>query len=170
MTASPDAEPTAPRPAGQPGDDRAGRAYRSVSTQVDLPALERDVLAFWADAKVFERAVDRIAALPGELADLLEAAGVDQAADALADRQATLRMVLVDRGGAAEPPAEVHDAVARWESFIAAELGDPVRAEVVRLVGDGLFGEALVTGTPPAPERVDRLIAHLQATTAGGGS
>ncbi len=31
--------------------------YRPVPPQVDLPALEREVLAFWADAKVFERTV-----------------------------------------------------------------------------------------------------------------
>jgi hypothetical protein len=47
--------------------------------------------------------------------------------------------------------------------MIAEELGDAVRAEVVRLVGDGLFGEALVTGTPPSWERVESLVAHLRA-------
>lgn len=49
----------------------------------------------------------------------------------------------------------------RWEAMIADEVGDPVRAEVVRLVGDGLLAEALLTGTPPAADRVERLIVHL---------
>ncbi len=31
--------------------------YRPVPPQIDLPALEREVLAFWAEAKVFERTV-----------------------------------------------------------------------------------------------------------------
>ena len=48
----------------------------------------------------------------------------------------------------------------RWQSAIEAEVGDPLRAEVVRLVGDGLFVEALL-GNPPARERVDALVTHL---------
>lgn len=76
--------------------------------------------------------------------------------------------VLAASGRAAEgPPADLARAVSRWEDLIAAELGDPVRAEVVRLVGDGLFGEALVTGAPPSPDRVARLVAHLRASTGG---
>ncbi|GAA0618503.1 isoleucine--tRNA ligase [Sporichthya brevicatena] len=35
--------------------------YRAVPPQVDLPALEREVLAFWTDAKVFERTIDATA-------------------------------------------------------------------------------------------------------------
>jgi len=38
--------------------------YRAVATQVDLPELEREVLAYWAEAKVFARAVDRNADAP----------------------------------------------------------------------------------------------------------
>ncbi|WP_019877647.1 isoleucine--tRNA ligase [Sporichthya polymorpha] len=38
--------------------------YRAVPPQVDLPALEREVLAFWADAKVFERTIDATAEGP----------------------------------------------------------------------------------------------------------
>jgi hypothetical protein len=67
------------------------------------------------------------------------------------------------RGHESELPPQVRQAAARWEALIAEELGDPVRAEVVRLVGDGLFGEALVTGTPPTAERIERLLTHLRA-------
>ena len=67
------------------------------------------------------------------------------------------------RGTGVDLPAAVGQANARWQAMIAEEVGDPVRAEVVRLVGDALFGEALLTGSPPAPERVDRLVAHLRA-------
>ena len=38
--------------------------YRQVPAQVDLPALERGVLAFWADAKVFQRTLERNAGGP----------------------------------------------------------------------------------------------------------
>lgn len=81
------------------------------------------------------------------------------------DRAALMVLSAGSRGHANELPPEVGRAAARWEALIAEELGDPVRAEVVRLVGDGLFGEALVTGTPPSPERIERLVTHLRAGT-----
>jgi hypothetical protein len=49
----------------------------------------------------------------------------------------------------------------RWEQMLADELGDRVLAEIVRLTGDGLFGEALATGSPPSPDRVDRMISYF---------
>ena len=61
-------------------------------------------------------------------------------------------------------PPEAQEAARRWETLMADEVGDAVRAEVVRLVGDGLFVEALVTGVPPAVERIERLVAHLRDT------
>lgn len=61
----------------------------------------------------------------------------------------------------------VRDAATRWEQLFADEVGDPVRAEVVRLVGDGLFAEALATERPPDAARVDRLAAHLIAPAGG---
>ncbi|WP_322921599.1 TetR/AcrR family transcriptional regulator [Nocardioides renjunii] len=82
------------------------------------------------------------------------------------DRAALVVLAAGSRGHDSELPPEVARAAARWEALIADELGDPVRAEVVRLVGDGLFGEALVTGAAPSAERVERLVAHLH-TGAG---
>ena len=38
--------------------------YRQVPAQVELPAVEREVLAFWADAKVFQRTLERNAGGP----------------------------------------------------------------------------------------------------------
>ncbi len=38
--------------------------YRQVPAQIDLPRLEHDVLAFWADAKVFQRTLERNAGGP----------------------------------------------------------------------------------------------------------
>lgn len=61
--------------------------------------------------------------------------------------------------------AEVRDAAGRWEAIIAEEVGDPLRAEVVRLTGDGLFAEALATGVRPSPDRLARLTAHLLAAS-----
>ena len=64
-------------------------------------------------------------------------------------------------------PTEVRDAMARWERIIAEEVGDPLQAEIVRLTGDGLFAEALVTGVAPDADRVERLVAHLRGTHRG---
>lgn len=63
-------------------------------------------------------------------------------------------------------PSEVREAVARWEALICEEVGDPVHAEVVRLTGDGLFAEALVSGVPPSSGRVDRIVGHLLGPSA----
>ena len=79
------------------------------------------------------------------------------------DRAALMVLAAAFRGRTSGLPPEVGHAIARWEALIAEELGDPVRAEVVRLVGDGLFGEALVTGAPPSAERIERLVRHLRA-------
>jgi AcrR family transcriptional regulator len=57
-------------------------------------------------------------------------------------------------------PVEVAASVGRWQRMISDELGDPLRGEAVRLVGDGLLAEAL-SGPPPAAERVEALVAHL---------
>lgn len=78
-----------------------------------------------------------------------------------ADRAAAMVLAAAFRHSDGGLPPELERAVARWEGLIAAEVGDPVRAEVVRLVGDGLLAEALLTGTPPAADRVERLIVHL---------
>ncbi len=77
------------------------------------------------------------------------------------DQAAVMVLVAALRREETGLPPEVGQAVTRWQGMIAEELGDPVRAEVVRLVGDGLFGEALITAVPPAAERVERLVAHL---------
>ncbi len=73
---------------------------------------------------------------------------------------ATVRLVGAD---AALPPQLVEHAQ-RWEQLLADELGDPVRAQVVRLVGDGLLLQSL-SGTPPEAATVAALADHL----LGGG-
>lgn len=59
--------------------------------------------------------------------------------------------------------AESAAAVERWERLIADEVGDPVRARVVRLVGDGLAGNALAGLDDPAMREggLAALIDHL---------
>ncbi|WP_322410868.1 helix-turn-helix domain-containing protein [Microbacterium invictum] len=51
-------------------------------------------------------------------------------------------------------------AIARWESLIAAEVGDPMRARVIRLVGDALVANA-VAGLDAGTDHIDELAAFL---------
>ena len=56
---------------------------------------------------------------------------------------------------------EARDAAQRWQTSMEQELGDPVLAEIARLAGDGLFSQALMSGSPPSAQQVDRLVARL---------
>ena len=82
------------------------------------------------------------------------------------DHVVVLVLAAALRRGSEELAEEIERTVSRWQAMIADELGDPVRAEVVRLVGDGLFSEALLTGTPPSSGRLARLTAHLRGAPA----
>ena len=116
------------------------------------------------DDAVLLRALDRVdaemtsAARHGRVAETY----LRLAAPSGEDRAAALVLLTMLRSDGAGPlPAAVDEAVQAWEAMIADELGDPTRATVVRLVGDGLFSQALVTGAPPPAQLLDDLIAHL---------
>ncbi|MFC7724275.1 hypothetical protein ACFQW6_04100 [Nocardioides sp. GCM10028917] len=66
-------------------------------------------------------------------------------------------------------PGDIDAAIERWEGLIADELGSAIRAEVIRLVGDGLFVESLF-GDPPSAKRINDLIAHLVESDGDPGS
>jgi AcrR family transcriptional regulator len=124
------------------------------------------------DAAVVVRAVARVdASMSAAAADGSPAATyLRLSAPDDGDRAAAVVMAAAARRGESLLPPEVRAAPDRWEALIAEEVGDPVRAEVVRLVGDGLFAEALLAGHPPATERVDRLVAHLLSSRHGGAT
>ncbi len=115
------------------------------------------------DEAVLRSALDRVDA---EMSEAARHGGAAEAYLRLAapsdqDRAAALVLVALLRPGDATVLPWAQEAISRWESLIADELGDPVRARVVRLVGDGLFGESLVTGQPPSTELLDELVAYL---------
>ncbi len=67
------------------------------------------------------------------------------------------------RPGDSEFDDLLHDAraaISRWEELIAAEVGSPQQARVIRLVGDALVANA-VAGLESAPAGIDELIAFL---------
>jgi hypothetical protein len=69
-------------------------------------------------------------------------------------------MLRLTATGELDLPDEVAAAEQRWQQMLTAELGDPVRARLVRLAGDGLFLAAL-TGRPPTSDEVEQLLHHL---------
>ena len=118
------------------------------------------------DEAVVRRALDRVdaemtaAAQEGRAAETyLRLAAADDA-----DRAAALVLfTTLRRSGTAYDT--VVAVVSTWQALLVQELGDPVRAQVVRLVGDGLFAESLLTGRPPDPELLAQLVDHLVAGT-----
>lgn len=78
--------------------------------------------------------------------------------------RAIMSMMRLTTTGELDLPEEVGDAEQRWQQMLTAELGDPVRARLVRLVGDGLFLSAL-TGPSPTSTEVEQLLRHLGLRT-----
>ncbi|KIH97092.1 TetR family transcriptional regulator [Streptomonospora alba] len=75
-------------------------------------------------------------------------------------------------------PPEAAELIGRmfeqWSRLLHEELGDPVLAETIRLVGDGLYLSAIAGLPQPDPrllERVlDRLTARADAARSSGGA
>ena len=69
---------------------------------------------------------------------------------------------------AADGDNEVHAAMVEvmrsWDSGLQTEISDPVRAEIVRLVGDGLFLAALLGLPQPEPELHQAVVTRLLPT------
>ena len=123
------------------------------------------------DTAVLERAVSRIDTAMTEAASAAEGSPVATYLGLSSPDDGDYAAAAVVLSAAASgTPTAAQEAAARWEALIAEEVGDPVQAEVVRLVGDGLFAEALLTGVPPAAGRVERLVAHLRGTRGGPSS
>jgi AcrR family transcriptional regulator len=74
--------------------------------------------------------------------------------------RAVLALIRLTGAGRIQLPDEIGASIRRWQELISSEVGDPVLGEVVRLVGDGLFVEAL-TGQSPDPGRVDAILDRL---------
>lgn len=62
-------------------------------------------------------------------------------------------------------PGEIHQAVTQvmrlWDEGLRSEIPDPVSAEIVRLVGDGIYLGALLDLPPVDPELHRRVVDRL---------
>lgn len=56
----------------------------------------------------------------------------------------------------------IHDATERWEALIANEVGDATRARIIRMVGDGMLLQSLLTPTTPSALTSRELLAALR--------
>lgn len=83
---------------------------------------------------------------------------------------AVIAAVQSDTAAVSERTRQILDDVfTDWSVRLKADISDPVLADIIRLVGDGLY-LAAVTGLPPLPARraqrvIDQLIAAAEATT-----
>jgi isoleucyl-tRNA synthetase len=59
MPAAGASQPAAPGSRGATGHQAAGLPFRELPPVVDLPAIEREVLARWRDGRIFERSLDQ---------------------------------------------------------------------------------------------------------------
>lgn len=55
----------------------------------------------------------------------------------------------------------VTEVMRAWDEGLRTEIGDPVQAEIVRLVGDGIYLSALLDLPLPDPELYDKVVARL---------
>lgn len=75
---------------------------------------------------------------------------------------ATMRTI---DAGATPDTDEVQHALGElfdsWSAGLDAEVDDPIRADLIRLVGDGVYLRALLGLPPVDPQRYRRVVEHL---------
>ncbi|MGW0043098.1 TetR/AcrR family transcriptional regulator [Rhodococcus sp. NPDC003348] len=91
------------------------------------------------------------------------------ATNELALFQSTIAALRSVDGRHGEVQQAVIEMMRSWDDGLKAEIDDPVRAEIVRLVGDGIYLAALMGLPQPEPELhrkvVDRLLGRENADT-----
>ncbi len=88
------------------------------------------------------------------------------------DAFAVALIAAVHHGQAADPEirALLVDGFRAWEAPMLAAVADPVRAEIIRLVGNGIYLSA-ISGLPlPEPKLLAEVIDRLAATTPAAGA
>ncbi|MBF6354971.1 TetR/AcrR family transcriptional regulator [Nocardia higoensis] len=75
---------------------------------------------------------------------------------------ATMRTVDATSGSGGESiQRALADLMASWSDGLEAEVGDQVRADLIRLVGDGVYLRALLGIAPMDPQRYRRVVERL---------
>ncbi|MEV0336864.1 TetR/AcrR family transcriptional regulator [Nocardia sp. NPDC050717] len=75
---------------------------------------------------------------------------------------ATMRSVEASNSAAPDEIQQaLDDMLTSWSDDLDAEIDDPVRADTIRLVGDGVYLRALLGLPPIDPERYRRVVGRL---------
>lgn len=83
------------------------------------------------------------------------------ATNELALFQSTIAALRSVDGSQGEVQHAVIDMMRSWDDGLKAEIGDPVQAEIVRLVGDGIYLAALMGLPQPEPELYGKVVERL---------
>lgn len=90
-----------------------------------------------------------------------------------ADEMALFRSMLAAMRSADGQHDDVQQAIAdvmrSWDDGLLAEIDDPVQAEIVRLVGDGIYLAALLGLPDTDPDLHRRVVNRLLGTDPAGG-
>jgi AcrR family transcriptional regulator len=152
-----DPEPTFDAVAARAGVSKGGLLHHFPDRSALVEGLLRRVVA-----ETDHRMLD--AAERGEAAATWLRLSVVEGPDHRTAR-ALLSLMRLGASGRIEMPGDVAAAIARWQQVIESELSDPVRALVVRLVGDGLF-LATLTGQALTQEEFEAVLAEVLPGTA----
>jgi AcrR family transcriptional regulator len=147
-----DPEPTFDAIAARAGVSKGGLLHHFPDRSALVTGLLRHLVEE-TDARMTDAAERRAAARTWLRLSALE--GPDHRAG-----RALLSLMRLGASGSVDVPDDVAAAITRWQRAIETEVGDPVRALVVRLLGDGLF-LATLTGHPVTPGELDAVLAEV---------
>ncbi|BAU31623.1 TetR/AcrR family transcriptional regulator [Microcella alkaliphila] len=131
---------------------KGGVLYHFPTKDAMLEALLRR----WATRA--DEEFEAVASVEGVTAAWLSVATPAPTPQGSRDLQVARSLAALLRAGATSALTDVvHELAERWRARLAAEVKDPVHAEIIRLVGDGIYYANLVGAPPPDPELLDRV-------------
>lgn len=142
------------------GVSKGGLLYHFPSKEALITALARR-LAESAEAE-FQQAVES-----GDVVDFFLRTSVPSSADG-AIYWSLLAALRTNDIASTEARDHVIYCFVRWAQILREHVADPVTAELVRLVGDGLYLSALAGLPMPDPALLDELHNRLVAEAAAG--
>lgn len=141
---------------------KGGVLYHFPSKDDLLEALLRR----WVDRA--EAELERIAAVEGVAAAWLSTSSPAPSSEASRDMRVARSLAALIRTSSSNPLADAVTTLnERWRSRLTEEVHDPVLAEIIRLVGDGLYFAHLIGAPPPDPELLRSVRERLVAPARG---